>query len=80
MQSINGYKYNTENEAIAAQKACDTYYGIPLHPDDITQHWCGYNFAELNNPQFWYITYDVSLVPVLAEPTEFEVNFPELPI
>jgi hypothetical protein len=68
-----GYIFQTETEATAAQKACDTYYGIPLHSDDVTQHWCGYNFAELNEPQFWYITYDVSLVPVLGEPTEFEV-------
>jgi hypothetical protein len=79
MGFINGYKYTTETEAIAAQSACDSYYGVPLHPDDITQHWCGYNFAELNDPQFWYITYDISLVPVLGEPTEFEVIQPPFP-
>lgn len=76
MKYINGYKYTTESEAIAAQSACDTYYGIPVNPDDITQHWTGYNFAELNEPQFWYITYDISLVPILGEPIEFEVIYP----
>jgi hypothetical protein len=70
---MQGYIFQTETEAIAAQKACDNYYGIPVHPDDVTQHWCGYNFAELNDPQFWYITYDISLVPILGEPIEFEV-------
>jgi hypothetical protein len=75
-----GYKYTTETEAIAAQKACDSYYGIPVHPDDVTQHWCGYYFAELNDPQFWYIRYDISLVPILGKPTEFEVITPEFPI
>ena len=74
---MQGYIFQTETEAIAAQKACDTYYGIPVHLDDVTQHWCGYNFAELNEPQFWYITYDVSLVAILGEPIEFEVNFPD---
>ena len=74
---MQGYIFITETEAIAAQKACDSYYGIPVHPDDVTQHWCGYNFAELNKPQFWYITYDISLEAVLGEPTEFEVNFPD---
>jgi hypothetical protein len=74
---MQGYIFTTETEAIAAQKACDSYYGIPLHPDDVTQNWCGYNLAELNEPQFWYITYDISLVPILGEPTEFEVNFPD---
>jgi hypothetical protein len=74
---MQGYTFNTEPEAIAAQKACDTYYGIPVHPDDVTQHWCGYNFAELNDPQFWYIIYHESLLPVLGEPTEFEVIYPE---
>ena len=77
MEFINGYKYTTEIEAISAQKSCDIYYGIPVHPDDVTQHWCGYNFAELNEPQFWYITYDISLVPFLGEHLLFEVNFPD---
>jgi hypothetical protein len=71
---MQGYIFTTETEAIAAQKACDTYYGIPVHPDDITQHWCGYNFAELNEPQFWYITYDVSLVPILGEPSDITIT------
>jgi hypothetical protein len=76
---MQGYIFTTEDEAIAAQSACDTYYGIPVHPDDVTQHWCGYNFAELNEPQFWYITYDVSLVAILGQPIEFEVTQPPLP-
>jgi hypothetical protein len=74
-----GYKYTTENEAIAAQKACDNYYGIPVYADDVTQHWCGYSLAELNEPQFWYITYDISLVPILGEPIEFEITYPPFP-
>ena len=73
---MQGYKYTTETEAISARQQCDAYYGIPVHPDDVTQHWCGYNFAELNNPQFWYIIYDVSLLPILGQPTEFEVIQP----
>ena len=76
---MQGYIFTTETEAIAAQKACDTYYGIPVHPNDVTQHWCGYNFAELNQPQFWYITFDISLVPILGEPIEFEVTQPPSP-
>jgi hypothetical protein len=76
---ITGYQYITEQEAINSQKLVDSYYGIPVHPDDITQHWCGYNFAEYNEPQFWYITYDISLVPILGEPTEFEVIQPPFP-
>jgi hypothetical protein len=74
MAFIKGYKYTTETEAISAQKACDTYYGIPVHPDDVTQHWCAYNFAELNKPQFWYITYDISLVPILGEPSDITIT------
>jgi hypothetical protein len=77
---MQGYIFQTETDAIASQSACDTYYGIPVHPDDITQHWCGYNFAELNEPQFWYITFDESLLPILGEPIEFEVNFPDFEI
>jgi hypothetical protein len=73
MPSIKGYQYNTEQEAINAREACDAYYGIPVAPDDVTQNWVDYQFAELNTPQFWYITFDESLTPVLGTPSEFEV-------
>jgi hypothetical protein len=80
MQSINGYQYPTEQEAINAREACDTYYKIPVSPDDVTQNWVEYQFAELNTPQFWYIVFDESLTPILGTPTEFEVVTPPFPI
>jgi hypothetical protein len=79
MQSINGYQYITEQEAINARELCDTYYGIPVTPDDVTQNWVDYQFAELNTPQFWYIVFDESLAPVLGTPSEFEVIYPPFP-
>lgn len=71
-----GYKYNTEEEAINAREACDTYYGIPVSPDDVTQNWVDYQAASLNIPIFWYIQHDDSLNVVLGEPIEFEVIYP----
>lgn len=79
MQSINGYQYITEQEAINAREACDAYYGIPKTPDDVTQNWVDYQFANLNDPQFWYIIYDESLLPVLGDPSDFEVVTPPFP-
>lgn len=79
MASINGYQYTTEQEAINAREACDTYYGIPVNPDDVTQNWVDYQLAELNTPQFWYIVFDDTLLPVLGQPTEFEVIYPPFP-
>ena len=79
MPSIKGYQYNTEQEAINAREACDAYYGIPVAPDDVTQNWVDYQFAELNTPQFWYIVFDESLAPILGTPTEFEVVTPPFP-
>lgn len=78
MASINGYQYTTEQEAINAREACDTYYGIPVAPDDVTHNWCDYQFAELNTPQFWYIVFDESLTPILGQPTTFEVVTPPI--
>jgi hypothetical protein len=80
MAFINGYIFQTEQEAIASQTQCDAFYGIPKTPTDITQHWISYNFAELNTPQFYYITFDESLLPVLGEPTKFEVIQPPFPL
>ena len=76
---IQGYQYKTEKEAITAREACDAFYGIPVSTDDVTQNWVEYLFAEINIPQFWYIIYDDSLLPVLGEPVEFEVITPPFP-
>lgn len=73
MAFFKGYKYTTEQSAIDAREECDVYYGIPVSPDDVTQNWVEYQYAELNSPKFWYIVYDDSLLPVLGEPIEFQV-------
>jgi hypothetical protein len=75
-----GYKITTETEAINARELCNAYYGIPVAPDDVTQNWVDYQFAELNTPQFWYIVFDESLTPILGQPTEFEVVTAPFPI
>jgi len=69
---MQGYIFTTETEAITARQQCDAFYGIPKSPTDVTQHWIDYRYAELDG--FWYITYDESLLPILGEPTEFEVT------
>ena len=79
MAFINGYEYITEEEAQNAINLCNTYYGIPKTPTDITQNWCSYNYASLNTSPFWYITFDDSMLVVLGEPTIFEVNLPPFP-
>jgi hypothetical protein len=74
-----GYKYITEQDAINAREACDAFYGIPVKPDDVTQNWVNYQFSELNTPQLWYIIFDELLIPILGEPSEFEVITPIFP-
>ena len=76
---VNGYKYTTEQEAINAREACDTYYGIPVAPDDVTQNWVEYQTADLNEPIFYYIKFDESLTVVLGNPIDFEVTTPPFP-
>ena len=73
---INGYKYTTEQEAIDARKQCADYYGLPVAPDDVTQYWVDYETATLDNPIFYYITFDESLKVVLGEPITFDVTVP----
>jgi hypothetical protein len=72
---MQGYIFTTEPEAIAARQSAADYMGLPV-PNGETLYWVDYNFAELNEPQFWYITFDDSLLPILGEPTEFEVITP----
>ena len=75
---VTGYKYTNEQGAIDAREQCDTYYGIPVSPDDVTQNWVDYNTANLDNPKFYYIQYHKSLKVVLGEPETFEVTTPEI--
>jgi hypothetical protein len=72
---MQGYIFTTEPEAIAARQSAADYMGLPV-PNGETLYWVDYNFAELNEPQFWYIIYDVSLLPIFGEATEFEVIQP----
>ena len=76
---ITGYKYDTESEAQISRKDCADYYGLPKSPEDVTQYWVDYSFAEYNDPQFWYIVYDESILDILGEPIEFEVSDSEIP-
>jgi hypothetical protein len=73
---VLGYKYTNEQDAINARELVDTYYGIPVSPDDVTQNWVDYQIATLDNPIFWYIIFDESLEVVLGEPITFEVTTP----
>jgi hypothetical protein len=76
---ITGYKYKNEQDAINARELVDTYYGIPVSPDSVTQNWCDYQTANLDTPVFYYITFDISLEVVLGRPQIFEVTTPILP-
>jgi hypothetical protein len=67
---IKGYKYQTEQEAQTARKQCADYYGLPKSPEDVTQYWVDYQTAD----DFFYIIFDESLLPILGEPIEFEIN------
>jgi hypothetical protein len=66
---ITGYKYTNEQKAIEARKQCADYYGLPKSPEDVTQYWVDYQTAD----DFFYIIFDESLLPILGEPTEFEI-------
>ena len=77
---INGYKYDNEIDAIKARKDCSDYYGLPKSDTDVTIYWINYNYADLNNPQFYYIIYDDSILDILGQPSQFDVEIPINPI
>ena len=75
---VLGYKYTTEQDAIDAREACDTYYSIPVLPTDVTQNWVEYQTANLDTPIFWYIKHDDSLNVVLGTAIDFDVTIPPI--
>ena len=74
MVHINGYKYTTEAEAVAARAEAAAYKGYPLTPTDETLYWVNYNEATLDIPIFWYIVYVDGLEVIFGEPTEIEIT------
>ena len=70
---ITGYKYETELDAQIGRKACADYYGLPKSPNDVTQYWVDYLFAEYNDPQFWYIIYNETILDILGTPIDFDI-------
>ena len=71
---IRGYKYDTEIEAQAAVQQCNTYYNIPISEESITRTVCEYELANLNSPQFYWISHDPIIETVLGTPLEFNVT------
>lgn len=62
--NVTGYKFFSELDALQAVQHCATYYDNPKW----TQYWT----ANYDNPVFWFILSDDSLVPVLGQPINFE--------
>lgn len=70
MESIKGYKFDTEQEAIHARKQCADFYGLPKSPDNVTKYWTDYTY----DGNIWYIVWDETVEMVLGESEEFEIN------
>ncbi len=73
---MEGYIYNTEQEAIDARKLAADYKGLPVNPSDITQYWVNYQFSEPDN--FYYIQYVEDLENVLGSTVEIVLTITEI--
>jgi hypothetical protein len=74
---IQGYKFESVEEAIDAMRLLNTHFGIPVSEDAITR-----NVAiAIEDGTFLYIKADDSFVSILGEPIEIEISDPitELP-
>ena len=73
---MNGYKYQTETEAIAARQTAADYMGYPV-PGGETLFWVNFQYSELDG--FYYIQYVEDLEKALGQPIEFKITQPEFP-
>ena len=76
---INGYKYENEQDAIAAIQRINAQLNIGTSEDNVTKNYCTYNIAEYNTPVFYFIVADEQLVSILGYPTPMEVVVEESP-
>jgi hypothetical protein len=77
---INGYKYDTKEDALAAMERINAHFNIGTSEDNVTKNYVIYNTAELNTPIFYYIVVDDSLIPILGYPSPIEVIIDESPL
>ena len=68
---MQGYIFQTEQEAIAARQAAADYMGLPV-PNGETLYWVNYNYSELDG--FWYIRHVEGLEAVLGQPTDITIT------
>jgi len=68
---MNGYKYNTEQEAIDARQQAADYMGLPVEGGE-TLYWVNYNYSDLDG--FWYIRHVEGLEAVLGEPIDVTIT------
>lgn len=73
MESINGYKFKTEEEAIEARQKAADFAGLPVQGGE-TLYWVDYQKAD----DFWYIGYVDGLEDVLGKPTKIELPGTEI--
>jgi len=69
---MQGYTYNTEQEAINARQQAADYKGYPIRPNDRTIYWVNYNYSDLDG--FYYITYVEGLEAVLGTPIDLTIT------
>ena len=69
---MQGYIFQTEQEAITARQKAADYKGLPVKPGDTTIYWVNYNYSELDG--FWYIRHVEGLEAVLGEPIDITIT------
>ena len=68
---MNGYKYNTEQEAIDARQQAADYMGLPVEGGE-TLWWVNYNYSDIDG--FYYIQYVEGLEAVLGQPSDITIT------
>lgn len=68
MAYIKAYIYNTELDCQTAIDSINTNFGIPINNESVTRTYCA---PILNNGKY-IINADVSLIPILGQPQDFE--------
>lgn len=68
---MQGYTFQTEQEAIDARQQAADYMGLPV-PNGETLYWVNYNYSELDG--FYYIRHVEGLEAVLGQPSDITIT------
>lgn len=77
--TLIGYKFLEKEIATGARSELVSVKELPKKKGDVTIYWQNYEKAALDEPAFFYMLADESMITTLGKPSKFQITVPDPP-